>query len=246
MPMILDAPFIRPLTGGLFSAASIIETIEPTRLFDGTILRTFNCPTVGSYGTLDVSCGAMNTIPDGTRSEDRTFYGIGVFASDSCDLKKVSRDESLSAARQKLRLQEQQLIEQEFAALLIVDAGVIPAPAAGEAEEIVRAVGELEEEVGYLPSVFHSPLRFRAWAERYRLTTGPNGLFTPNGHRWAFSAGYSAIGNHIIVTGPVHLQRGPVNAYEAIEKEHNIQTQTVQREYLASYECSAIGREVTV
>lgn len=342
MALIYDTPLVNPIRGGLFSAATIIEQPDPSRLFDGLTVHSFNCgtgygpwglgcvstvvevqtvtltgatsgtftlsfnggttapipfdatplqvqaalnavPQVGAVGGVRVSGGPGNWtvtwnsignqpdltidttgtddggggdgvgdvdegtsgvgVPkDGERVADTDFDGFGVWAADECSLK--NKVEANAAARQKLRMYEQQIVEAEFAARLLADAPVATAPAAGEVEEFVRAVGELESLMGYLPGVIHADLHFMAWAQHLTLIL-PGGR-TPNGHAWAFSAGYSALGDRLIGTGPVAVHRSSVNVIEGLDVKTNSRLMIAEREYLVSYECDIFSREVAV
>lgn len=348
MAFIYDAPLVTPLRGGLFTAATILQQDDKVRLFDGVLVRSFNCGP--GFGLWSLECGAsfqfevqtvtltgatsgtftltydgettdpiafdaspavvqaaLSTLPNigvggvtvsgspgnwtvtwnttgdkplmtidttgtddgvggdgvgevtqleagdagksGDRVADTNFTGFGVWAADECGLK--NQVEAARAARQKLKLHEQQLVEAEFAAVLLADAPAPVNPAAGEVEEFVRAVGELEALLGYLPGVIHADAHFAAWASHLGLRFDANGdpdnegLYTPSGHRWAFSVGYSALGTTLIATGPVTVFRGALVEKEGLDQTHNQRLQIAEREYAVTYECGIYSRAVT-
>jgi hypothetical protein len=200
--------------------------------------------------------GDVNTIQqgdagkDGDRVDDENFTGFGVWAADECGLKNQA--EAAMAARQKLALNEQQLVEAEFAVRLLADAPAPVPPANGELAEFVRAVGELESLLGYLPGVIHADLHFKAWAKNLRLLCGKDGEYsetgeyTPNGHRWAFGAGYTALGNTLIGTGPVTVFQGTLIEKEGLDEVRNSRLRIAEREYAVVYECGIFSREISV
>lgn len=344
MAFIYDAPLVTPLEGGLFKAARLLQQKPPIRLFDGVLVRSFNCgpgyglwslvcgaafqyevqnvtlvgavsgtftltfdgqttapipfdataaqvqtalwalPNIGVGGvtvtgapgnwtvtwnttgdkpemTIDTTgtddgiggdgVGDVNTTQqgdagkDGDRLDDTNFTGFGVWAADECGLKNAA--EAQMAARQKLALNEQQLVEAEFATRLLADAPAPVAPANGDLSEFVRAVGELESLMGYLPGVIHADLHFKAWAKSEKLLCcGDDGEYTPNGHKWAFSAGYTALGNTLIGTGPVTVFQGSLIEKEGLDEVRNSRLQIAEREYAVVYECGIFSRDVSV
>lgn len=96
-------------------------------------------------------------------------------------------------------------VETEFATRLLADA-----PTATDADDLVAAVGHLEQTfaVTGTAGLIHARVGLLARAEHLRLVvrepgTAPGVLRTPAGHRWVFGAGYAApLGDKLIGTSP--------------------------------------------
>lgn len=238
--VIHDTTLANPIGGGLLAAATIVDLPDPTRLGGGVLSRSRNC---GPTGLWDPACDPEppNDPKTGDRAPDGEHPGYGLWATDECDLRATTREDSFIRARQLLRLHESRLHEQHLAPRLATAAGTPLTIPDGTEPALVRALGLLEESLGSLPGVVHASARYAAIAEHLRLIHRQGGqLLTPLGHRWAFGSGYSpGLGTLLVATGPVAIHRGPVIARDAISARDNAHQVVAEREATASWECAA-------
>lgn len=241
---------LTPQGYGLAAAASqITEVSGPARHLGGVRVWPYNCDT--GYGTYSAALCSEDE-PAIKAAEDRpepvTFEPVVVWAADECRPDQTE-SEVLARAAHTRRLMEPLLVEGAFATALLADAGsptVVP--------DIATAVGVLEEfmgDQGY-PGVIHAARRWAAPATGYRWAnqTGPF-YSTPLGSRWAFGGGYAdALGNTLVVTGPVHIWRNApfeqvVTTGNHVEPEFNNTVYALsERIVVVGYECAVMAVEI--
>lgn len=237
MAEVYTAPLANPSGGGLYGAATLIDTPDPSRLAQGVVVDTWNC---GPSWVWPITCEA--DIPDPTvkGAEPRNdwltheFTGDVIGADDDCSA-LVPEQEAEQRAKQLLRLQEPVLVERQLVPRLIA-AAPAPATVAG----LVAAVGALEEDVAPygFPGVLHAAPHLAAALQSAQLITRSGSfLLSPSGHRWAFGAGYADLDDTIIATGPVTVHRGPVVMTHGPDYPHNERLSVAERETLVSWEC---------
>ncbi|WP_280420654.1 hypothetical protein [Nocardia carnea] len=237
MTEIYRPPLANPAPGGLYAAATVIDTGEPSRLAHGVIVDSWNC---GQTWVWPINCDATtpDPSPKGSPREPLSdpFTGDVIGADDDCAA-VVPEQEAQQRAQQLLRLQEQVRVEQQLTPKLLAAAG---APAAHL--DVVLAVGALEVTVAPhgFTGVFHAPVHLAAhlYANDLVIRSGTQ-LLSPMGHRWAFGAGYTGLGQTIVATGPTTVHRGPVVMTHGPDYPHNERLSVAEREVLVTWECWA-------
>lgn len=226
-------PPANPSPYGLYGAAAVTDLTNPTRLDTGLRVININCGPSGVW-PIDPCADPGGDVKEGDRAEDSTFTGMIVYGVDDCSA-LVPAGEASDRAQQVLRLQERVKVEEYVAAVLITEAGV---PTAGT--DLVTALGAVELGIGQygFTGVVHASAHLAAKAAQANLIVR-NGttLTTPLGHRWAFGAGYDALGENLFATGPVTVQRGPVGLAEGPDYTHNERLTVAEREVLVAWEC---------
>lgn len=209
----LTLPAANPLTGGLYSAATVTD-LPDARIDGGLDVDSPNHQPHGRWGT---GCPDA-TDPTGTRPARRQFDATVAWASDQCAPVGVTAQEASERAQHGLRLTEQIDVEEHTAAALNAGATATDAPS------LITAVEQIEEALGAhgYAGVIHARRGMIALAQKAGvLVRQGQGLFSPGGHRWAFGPGYGALGNTLVATGPVLVQRGPVSEEQVFEPKNN-------------------------
>lgn len=221
MPVLI-AP-ANPYTGGLYDAATIIDP-DDARHLAGVALRS---PNRGPAGTWPTGCPTPDDAGEkvGSRPDPEDFPGVVVWAADGCKTVGVDLPDGEARAVHTLRLREPVEVEKHTARLL----DTITGPTA---TDIVDAVSQLDEALaayGYT-GVVHARRGLLAAAEKADMVVRQGSrLMTPGGNRWAFGAGYTALGNKLVGTGPVVIHRSPVHVADAIDARHNDATTVAER-----------------
>lgn len=231
-------PLANPSPGGLYTAATLIETGEPSRLSFSVLVESMNC---GPAWVWPIDCGAEVPDPNPKISERLAnldpFTGDVIGSDDDCSL-AVPEAEARQRAEQLLRLHEPVLAETQLTPKLLAAAGAPAASTGG----IVGAVAALEEAVaafGFV-GVIHAAPHVAALAQSAQLVTRTGAIATsPLGHRWAFGSGYVGLADTLVITGPVAVHRGPIVASAGLEVRHNDRLNVVEREVLVTWECFA-------
>lgn len=248
LPVDFTAPPVNPLGLGLYAAATVADTGQPTRISSGVLIRPFNCST--GHGTWETDVCLNPVDPEqkkaGVRlAPDDPFEALVTWGYDECDLTESEAD-IIARAEQNLRLHEQNYVEAEFATRIKADAGV-----ATVVPNIVAAVSELEVAFGNLGLVgtLHASRRFAALAAQYNLIVRSSGsplLRTPLGNIWAFGGGYDTpLGTTIVGTGQTFVWRDAVTSRATVDHAHNLRAAVAERTVVAGYECAAIAVTVT-
>lgn len=229
-----------PHTGGLYSAAALVEHTDPARLTTGVAVDWVNS---GPHG---VFTGSSDT-KGGARPDEDTFASIVVWAGDQAVMVGSSLQQARDRAAQLLRITESLDVETHLATVLAALAA--PAPADGTGGPFVDVLGEIEHELGKtgVAGVIHASRRHAALAAHLGLVVaGPMGrLLTPLGNVWAFGGGYDPLGNTVVGTGPVTVHRGPVTQTEARDLETNERLVIAEREVVVAYEFTPVARTIT-
>lgn len=240
-PMEFTAPAASPAGYGLYDAATTVTLPDPSpgtreRIHGGVHIRPVNCSE--SFGTWPADpCAAppADTFKEGDRpTTDVVFAPIQPWAYDECD--PVETDvQSQALALLTLDLQERLLVESDFAATILADAG-----AAGTAASLIDAVGKLEEimgEAGY-NGVIHASRRWAAAAADASLLKGSAPYRTPLDNTWAFGGGYSSVlADTLVVTGPVYIWRYEPIVETALDPNINRRASIAERLVVVGYEC---------
>lgn len=254
-PVLYETPFVTPLTGGLYAAAT--GPLEaPGHWFSGISLRSRNCPVVGQAGVWEVDECFVPLDPDATKFPDGRpgwsdpFLPLTVWGADACDPHTTTDDELLSNARQNLRITEQNAVETAFADLLLTEATAPSVPGAPAATDIVSAVALLEAAAARhrLPGVIHASPYWAASATDHDLAKGAPLAKSPLGHSWAFGGGYvDTLQNTLVITGPVTLWAGPTTERVVTDPRTGAGTRyaLVERTVLVAFECFAYKVTIT-
>lgn len=237
MAVIYTPPLANPAGVGLYTAATVLEPAEPSRLGFGLTVESWNC---GPSWVWPINCEAALPDPSPKGAQDRAerleFTGEVIGADDDCSA-LVPETEAAQRAQQLLRLQESVRVEQQLVAKLTTAAGT-PTTVAG----VVAAVGALEEAIAPygFGGVLHAAPHLAAALRAAQLVIAQGGqLLSPLGHRWAFGAGYAGLDETIVATGPVTVHRGPVVMTHGPDYPHNERLSVAEREVLVAWECWA-------
>lgn len=235
MPILYQPPLANPAPIGLYAAATIKEYPAPARLFDGVTVESRNC---GPRWSMPIDCDAPVADPppqgEQPRAEPMGFTGFVVGADDDCSL-LVPEDEAQERAGQLLRLHESVLAEEETAPVLLDKAGA-PQDVTG----LVAAVGAIETAVAGsgFTGVLHADIHLLAPLQAAHLITRTGTqLLSPAGHRWAFGAGYGALGETIVATGPAVVHRAGVDFRHGENHQTNERLTVAFREVVVTWEC---------
>ena len=239
--MEFTAPVLSPAGYGLYAAATVYDLSDPTpgsntpRFHGGLVIRPVNCSE--SFGTWPTDpCATPDILKEGDRpTSDVTFNPIQPWAYDECDPQETD-EQSRALALQTLALQEPLLVESDFAATLLTNAG-----AAGTASSLIDAVGQLEEilgEAGY-NGVIHASRRFAAQAADASLLIRSGDTYrTPLDNTWAFGGGYaSVLDDTLVVTSPVYVWRYAPFAETTLDPSINRRASVAERLIVVGYEC---------
>ena len=235
MTVIYRPPAANPAAGGLYTAATILD--GETRLQFGVTVDSINCGTAWIW---PIACDAETPDPSPKGTDRPTIPDAvdgDVIGSDDDCAAAVPEAEAMQRAEQTLRLQEPVKVETQIVDRLLSAAGT-PDTATG----LAAAVGALEETVAPagVPGVFHAAVHLLAPLMNAQLVIRQGGqLLTPNGHRWAFGAGYAALEETIVATGPVTVHRGPIVATHGPDYPHNDRLSVAEREVVVTWECWA-------
>lgn len=240
-PMEFDAVRQSPAGYGLYSAALVTDLPDPAnnapRFHGGVHIRPVNCSeSFGTWPTDPCAAPPPGELKEGDRpTTDVIFNPIQPWAYDECDPQETD-EQSQALALQTLALQEPLLVESDFAATILADAGV--AQTAGTFLEAVGLIEEILGEAGY-NGVIHASRRYAAQAADASLLV-KNGLTyqTPLENTWAFGGGYASIlGDTLVVTGPVYVWRYKPFVETTLDPSINRRASVAERLIVVGYEC---------
>lgn len=200
-------------------------------------------------GTPLAGGGASVKVADETKQGVRQdildpFAAITVWAADECDLTLPSRTEIVENAQQILRLEEQPMVEREFAERLKLDAADLGAPQT--AASLKLAVGYLEGAMALTNTVgyFHVGAQ---WASQELGIFNKNGTrwVSPLGHIWVIGGGYvEGLDDQIVATSQPFGWRDTPTTRAAIDERHNRYVAVAERSVTIGYE--AVIAAVTI
>ncbi|CAN3128598.1 hypothetical protein ACNUDN_11815 [Mycobacterium sp. smrl_JER01] len=245
-PIIVDAPPVNPSPNGLWAATTWtdIPADQPSRFLTGVLLRQRNFDGLNAAGIWGAHWCANpddltdDDIKDGFRTPDLLpFDAYTMWGYDECDLTAPSRTEVRERAAQALKLNEQQMLEREFAARLLADAGT-PATA----PSITKAVGRLEGHLANagLVGVIHAGAHWAApLAEANLLRPNGSGYRSPMGHLWVLGGGYvDGLTETLVATAPVYGWRDQPTVRTTVKADHNLFVAVAERSIALAYEHS--------
>ena len=243
MTTIYVPPAATPAPYGLYSAATVLEVPDPTRLAYGILVRNINC---GPADVWPIDCAAdiSELSKTGDRTPDETFdSGLVAYSVDSCGGLLGDSDEQRSRAENVLRLQERVKVENHVAAELAARA---PVPVA--ATSLVDALSKLDDLIapfGFTGVIHARPGLVNEATSMHLAEKVGTALKTPSGHTWAFGAGYTVFAaNTLYATGPVVIHRGPVAAQDGLDVQHNDRLWVAEREAAFAWECFTFSIEI--
>ena len=251
-PVYFDAPPLNPTGYGLHASTTWTEigADEPSRHLNGVQVRPG-----GNYGGENASgvwggawCGepTPGQKKEGERPDGLDpFEAMTVWAYHECDLTEPSQAEVQQRAMQIFGLQEQVIVEREFAARLLLDAADLGAPQ--PAASFKQAVGYLEGAMALTNTTgfFHAGAQ---WAsQEFGLVVKSGTRWTsPLGHTWIFGGGYvDGLDDIIVATSQPFGWRDQVALRTAIDERHNIFAAIAERTVLVGYEHLIAAVQIT-
>lgn len=255
LPVPFEPPLLNPTGFGLFAATTWTEigSDQPSRHLGGVEIRP-----VGNYGGEHASgvwnapwCGEPT--PGQTKTGTRPdildpFDPITVWAYDECDLTEPSRAEVQDHAAQILRLEEQVMVEREFAERLKLDAADLGDPQT--ATTFRQAVGYLEGAMALTNTLgyFHVGPQWISQTFGLVVKSGTRWV-SPLGHIWVIGGGYVEglnDGTHdmIVATSQPFGWRDQPQLRTAIDERANVFAAVAERSVVVGYE--AVVAAVTI
>lgn len=248
-PMSFDPPLLNPSAYGLY-AATDWQAEGESRWLNGVEFRP-----AGNYSDQLASglwggawCGqpAAGMLKTGERTAPpEVFQAMTVWAYDECDLTAQSRAEVERRAAQILRLEEQYLVEREFAERLKLDAADLGTPQT--ATSFKAAVGYLEGAAAITGTIayFHAGAQ---WAsQEWGLVIKAGTRWTsPLGNVWVFGGGYvEGLDDMIVATSQPFGWRDAPTTRTAIDERHNIFAAVAERSVNIGYEAAIAAVTIT-
>lgn len=250
-PVRFRPPMAVPRSSDLISATmwSEVAASEASRHLLGVEIEA-----VGNYGTASsvgvwtaAWCGTPDEIEPGDRPVSlEAFAPVSSWAHDQCDLTEMSRAEVRERAAQTLVVHEPLMVEREFGARTLLDAGT---PLA--VPDVVAAVSELEAALAAtgISGFILAGAQLEAYAARYNLlgAAGAKGLHTtPGGHAWIFGGGFRPVlGSSLVAVSQPYGWRDQVQYREVIDHEHNSFQVLAERTSLIGYEAAIKAVTIT-
>jgi hypothetical protein len=248
------APNVAPAVPGLYAVTNwpAPDASGADRFLHGVRIRGSN------YGGAEAA-GVWNTpwcdVPPLDQDERKEGMGRGtildpfdpitVWGYDECDLTEPSRREVEANAAQILTLQEQPMVEREFAARLLEDAadtadGIESAPNLKEAVSYLEGQMALTNTVGF----FHVGAQWVAQEVGLFIKSGTVRV-SPSGHTWVIGGGYiDGLGNTIVATSQPFGWRDAPSTRTAIDAHNGIYAAVAERSVTIGYE--AVIAAVTI
>lgn len=252
LPLHFEAPPVNPTAFGLYSSTAWTEigADQPSRHLHGVEVRSS-----GNYGG-DLAAGVWDApwcgdpqpgqLKQGERPEIlEPFSPITVWAADECDLTAPSRAEVQARAQQLLRLEEQVLVEREFAERLKLDAADLGTPQT--ADSLKLAVGYLEGAAALTNTLtyFHVGAQWASQEFGLVLKSGTRWV-SPLGHVWIFGGGYvEGLDNTIIATSQPYGWRDEPQIRTTMDTGRNLFVAIAERTVVIGYEAVVAAVEIT-
>lgn len=237
-------PPANPAPGGLYSAATIDDLVDPARLGGGVLLESRQRGARGRWPSVCEEVPDEQVKGGEPDCESITrFPSTVVWASNDSKLPGLTEQDATESAQQTLRIGEQVEVEEWLAPLLVERAGDPIAAGDAEGSALVAALSAVEAKGADsgLPLVIHAPrsvaaiAAYRGLVERVGGRTGR--LETPLGNVWAFGSGYEDdLAGLLVATGPVTVLRSSIEVSAALELEHNLRHIIVEREIAVTWE----------
>ncbi len=256
------APNLTPSVPGLF-AATDWTTDAKGRFLHGVRIRGANYGGEDASGVWTAPWCALPPLFDpeaeaGAPGSERKygerpdildpFEAVTVWAYDECDLTEPSRAEVEARAAHLLTLMEQPMVEREFAARLLVDAGDPDHPTGIEtAANLKAAVAYLEGEFARTNTMgyFHVAADLVALEPDMFIKSG-TGRVSPLGHTWVIGGGYvDGLDRTIVATSKPYGWRDAPTTRTAIDERHNIYAAVAERSVTIGYEALVAAVTVT-
>ncbi|MFC3848877.1 hypothetical protein ACFORJ_01670 [Corynebacterium hansenii] len=237
VPVVL--PPANPYTGGLYDAATLIDDLAARHLGGLTV----DSPNHGPHGSWPTECPTPGDTPGkgGPRPAPRDVDATIVWAADECNTVGITDEEAKARAAQALRLAEQVDVEKHAATDL-------KKVTATQVADIVAAVAHLEQELtadGFT-GVIHARRGLLAVAEKASMIIRQGSrLLTPGGHRWAFGAGYTDLGDTVVGTGPVIIRRSPVTESLTLNARTNTRMALAERVVAVAWDTPTAAATIT-
>lgn len=241
-PRLVTAAQANPPNRGLYAAAALVDIPDPSRIAGGIELESVNC---GVTGVFDPDCGAVNDDKVGDPAGWESFAATTVWSADSCGTIGRADDEARQRAMHVLMMQESAQVEKWISDELLsrsTAAGTVDAALTDVGDRFVAALGTVEDAMPAVPGVVHVSIRYAALAASQGLIVRQSGVpTTPAGNRWAFGAGYGALGERLVGTGPVSVYRGTILDAVRTDVKHNDRLAVAEREVAVGWECGAVS-----
>lgn len=224
-----------PLAGGLYAAATLVDSADARHL-GGIQLEPVNTGVSGRWPA-DVSADTSDLLKQGSRPEWLGFGATVVWASDEVKSVGTTDEGGVQRAEHLMRLLEPVEVEDFVAEQLSEFSDADPAMS------LKDQLGLIEEELGRFgrPGVVHARRGSIPHLNGLIVRQGSS-LLTPGGHRWVFGAGYGSLGNDLVGTGPVTVQRSPVQTRQVFDRSDNVRATLSERVVAVGWE----GPEIRV
>ena len=245
------APPANPTTYGLYAAVGDWQPEGANRFLHGVEVRGNSYSNGQASGVWTADWCAPPPLDNAERKEGvrqdilDQFAPITVWAYDECDLTEPSRREVEANAAQFLRLEEQPMVEHEFAERLKLDAADLgPAQTAASFKQ---AVGYLEGAMALTGTVgyFHAGAQ---WAsQEFGLVIKSGTRWTsPLGNIWVFGGGYvEGLDDMIVATSQPYGWRDQVTTRTAIDERNNVFAAVAERSVVVGYEAAIAAVTIT-
>lgn len=249
LAVIFDAPAVTSQGYGLYAAATLYDTGEvPRELIAGVDIYPYNCDTgFGSFAP-DICDDTPPEKAPGARGALKHADPLVVWGAAECAPDQTEQAE-MSRARHIRELNEPLVVESNFAARILTDAG-----AADTAASFLEAVGKIEVYLGELGynGYIHASRKWAAVAADLKLLNGSAVYRTPLGNTWVFGGGYdSALGDTLVATGQLFVwrslpfERVVTTGSHATAKYNNTVYALSERSVTVGYECAAHAVTIT-
>lgn len=252
LPVHFEAPPVSPTAFGLYAAIGDWTEIgegEPSRHLHGVEIRGNSYPGGNASGVWDAPwCG--DPAPGQLKTGERqgildVFDPIVVWAYDECDLTAPSRAEVQARAAQVMRLEEQSMVEREFAERLKLDAADLGAPQT--AATFKQAVGYLEGAMALAGTIgyFHAGAQWASQEFGLVVKSGTRWV-SPLGNIWVFGGGYvEGLDDMIVATSQPYGWRDQVQLRTAIDERANLFAAIAERSVVVGYEACIAAVTIT-
>ncbi|PBD11481.1 hypothetical protein LIX17_06805 [Mycobacterium avium subsp. hominissuis] len=253
LPVRFVAPLLNPAPNGLFAATQWTDESGPLRWLDsGVEIRGENYGGDDAFGVWDADwCSPPDPATAARKEGERPgwldpFAPITVWAYDQCDITAPSRAEVRRRAQQILRLQEQNAVEREFAARLLIEAAATPG-GIETAASLKLAIGYLEGVLAQTNTVGVIHIGAQWVAQGVELFKRNGAVFSsPGGHTVVIGGGYvDGLGDILVATSQPFGWRDTPSLREAIDERHNIFAAIAERSFVVGVEAVVAAAAVT-